>query len=274
MLSPCLRPSRILQRTHEGHLATIAKLNLADPRVVEIAGLAGFDAVWLCHEHVPNDWLNLENMIRAARLHNMDALVRVAKGSYSDFIKPLEAGAAGIIIPHVSSPDEARAIIETTCFHPLGKRALDNGNVNGGFARVSVTEYLQFWSREQLIFAQIESPEALEHVEEIAEIPGLTGLFFGPGDFAHRLGKAGAAREPEVIAARQRVARAARNAGKLSIALNFDSPDTIAAEGHQIVSVGADVGALNQFFSMRLEPFQKRASSRTSPVAPVAGGCS
>ena len=81
----------------------MAKINLADPRVIEIVGQAGLDAVWLCNEHVPNDWLNLENMIRAARLHDMDALVRVDKGSYGDFIKPLEAGAAGIIVPHVES---------------------------------------------------------------------------------------------------------------------------------------------------------------------------
>src|SRR5688572_10487375 len=114
MNSAFLRPSRVLRKIRQGELATMAKINLADPRIIEIAGHAGIDAVWLCNEHVPNDWINLENMIRAARLHDMDALVRVAKGSYGDFIKPLEAGAAGIIVPHVSSAEEARAIVEMT----------------------------------------------------------------------------------------------------------------------------------------------------------------
>ena len=250
-----LRPSRILRKVREEKLATVAKLNLADARIVEIAGFAGLDAVWLCQEHVPNDWLNLENMIRAARLHDVDALVRVAKGSYADFIKPLEAGAAGLIVPHVESVAEARSLTDMTCFRPFGRRALDNGNVNGAFARVPVSEYIEFWTREQLIIVQIESPEGLEQVEEIAKVPGLSGIFFGPGDFAHRIGKAGEARAPEVVAARQRVARAARAAGKFSVSLNFGTPAAIVAEGHHVVSVGADVAGLNQYFSSRMEPF-------------------
>ena len=88
-----LRPSRVLQRLRAGELPTVLKINLADPRVIEIAGLSGVDAVWLCNEHVPNDWIGLENQIRAARIHNVDTLVRVARGSYSDYIRPLEADA-------------------------------------------------------------------------------------------------------------------------------------------------------------------------------------
>lgn len=269
MTSSLLRSSRIRRRIRDGNLATVLKMNLVDPRIVEIAGLSGLDAVWLCNEHVPNDWLNLENMIRAARLHDMDALVRVAKGSYGDFIKPLEAGAAGIIVPHVESVEEARAIVEMTSFHPLGKRALDNGNVNGAFARVSVGDYIEFWRREQLVIIQIESPDALEQVEKIAAVPGLNGLFFGPGDFAHRSGKAGNGRAPEIAAARQRVAQAARSAGIFSFALNFDSPGKIAEEGHHIVSIGADVVGLGQYLGSRLEPFH------TASVVPASasGGC-
>ncbi len=92
------------------------------------------DAVWLCTEHVPNDWLSLENQIRAARIHDVDALVRVGRGSYSDYIRPFEAGAAGIIVPHVANEEEARQIVEWVRFHPAGKRALDGGNVDGNFA--------------------------------------------------------------------------------------------------------------------------------------------
>jgi 4-hydroxy-2-oxoheptanedioate aldolase len=256
-----------------GALATMAKINLADPRVVEIAGLAGVDAVWLCNEHVPNDWLNLENMIRAARVHDVDALVRVGKGSYADYIRPFEAGAAGIIIPHVESEAEAKAIIQMTCFHPLGKRALDNGNVNGGFARVKVGEYIKFWSAEQLIIIQIESPEALAQVEAIAAVPGVSGLFFGPGDFAHRLGRAGDG-GPEVVAARRQVARAAVAAGKFSVALNFGSREEIKAEGHQLVAVGADVGGLNQFFTAKLESYlscDENGDSARLGIAVTAG---
>src|SRR5690606_12098783 len=122
---------RVLGLLRQDRTASVLKLNLADPRIVEIAALDGIDAVWLCQEHVPNDWLMLENQLRAARIYNIDTLVRVERGSYSDYLRPLEAGATGIIVPHVASADEARQIVDWVRCHPLGRRALDGGNVDG-----------------------------------------------------------------------------------------------------------------------------------------------
>ncbi len=186
-----LRSSRVLKLLAAGQLPTVLKLNLSDPRVVEIAGLCGADAVWLCQEHVPNDWLGLENQIRAARVHNLDTLVRVTRGSYSDYVRPFEADATGIIVPHVANADEARQIVEWVRFHPVGKRALDGGNLDGQFCLVPMADYLRHSNAERVVILQIESPEALEHVEAIAAVPGFNGILFGPGDFSHRIGLAG-----------------------------------------------------------------------------------
>ena len=95
-----LRPSRLLRELRAGKCATSFKINLADPRIIELCGLAGFSTVWICNEHVGNDWFNLENQIRAAKLYDMDTIVRVEKGSYSDYVKPFEADATGIMVPH------------------------------------------------------------------------------------------------------------------------------------------------------------------------------
>ena len=108
-----LRRSRLLSLVREGQLVTSFKANLNDPRVIEIAGLCGCDAVWICNEHVPNDWTNLEHQIRAARLHDVDTLVRVTKGSYSDYIRPFEADA------HFDEQAFAALV-------PTAVRALDN----------------------------------------------------------------------------------------------------------------------------------------------------
>ena len=79
-----LRPSRILKELRAGQCPATIKMNLADPRIVELCGLAGASAVWLCNEHVSNDWFNIENQVRAAKLYDMDSIVRVEKGSYSE----------------------------------------------------------------------------------------------------------------------------------------------------------------------------------------------
>ncbi|MDP3069621.1 MAG: aldolase/citrate lyase family protein [Opitutaceae bacterium] len=249
-----LRPSRVLAQLRQGGLATSFKVNLNDPRVIEIAGLAGADAVWICQEHVPNDWSNLEHQIRAARLHNMDSLVRVAKGSYSDYVRPFEADATGIIVPHVASADEARQIVEWTRFHPLGKRALDGGNTDGRYCLIPLTDYLRHSNAERVIILQIESPEALAKVEAIAAVPGYNGIMFGPGDFSHRIGLPGQIDAPEVVAARQHVAAVARQHGKFAMTSGLFAPfETLVGEGHQLFNVGADVLALGPYAKQRLD---------------------
>src|SRR5882762_3599460 len=166
-----LRPSRILSELRLGGCATSLKLNLADPRIVELCGLSGASAVWICNEHVGNDWFNLENQIRAAKLYDMDTIVRVEKGSYSDYIKPFEADATAIMVPHITTADEAKHVVEMTRFHPLGRRAMDGGNVDGAYCHVPLNEYIHHSNTERVLIFQIESPQALENVEKIAAVP-------------------------------------------------------------------------------------------------------
>ena len=264
-----LRSSRVLKLLREGQLPTCLKINLADPRVIELAGLSGVDAVWLCMEHVPNDWIGIENQVRAARLHNIDSLVRVAKGSYSDYIRPFEAGATGIIVPHVASAPEARQIVEWVRFHPVGKRALDGGNIDGEFCLIPLGDYIQHSNTERVVILQIESPEALENVEAIAAVPGFDGILFGPGDFSHRVGRAGQIDAPEVVAARQRVGAACRQHGKFAMTAGLIAPlAELVAEGYRVVNIGADVIGVGSYVKQRLEVVQGHIASLPAGVKP------
>lgn len=248
--------SRVLHEVRNGQVSTCYKLNLGDPRIVEIAGLCGFSAVWLCNEHVANDWLNLENMIRAARLHGMDSIVRVNKGSYSDYLKPFESGASGIMVPHISSPKEAEKIVETTRFKPIGRRPLDGGNVDGRFCLMPLTEYLHAANKEQYVILQIESPEAVDCVEDIAAVPGYEGLLFGPGDYLHLIGKPGDSSAPELDAARRRVESAARKNGKFCMSVGYtDTPESMQVRGYGIAVLGADILALGNALQLALKTF-------------------
>lgn len=258
-----LRSSRILRELKAGQSATVLKLNFNDPRVVELAGLAGASAVWICNEHVPNDWMNLEHMIRAAKLHDMDTIVRVAKGSYSDYVKPFEADATAIMVPHVTTAAEARKIVEMTRFQPLGRRPIDGGNVDGMFCQIPYPEYLAHSNQERLIILQIESPEALANVEEIAAVPGYNALLFGPGDFSHLIGKVAQVKDPEVVAARKRVAAAARKHGKfVATAGMLDKREVLEEEGVSIFGLGADVLGLGDYFKQRVADFHAAASPK------------
>lgn len=261
-----LRPSRLLRELRSGSNPCTLKFNLNDPRIIEMAGLAGASAVWLCNEHVPNDWINLENQVRAAKLHDMDTIVRVSKGSYSDYVKPFEMDATAIMVPHVTTADEALKIVETTRFMPLGRRPMDGGNVDGAFCQIPIADYLKHSNEERLLILQIESPEALAHVEEIAAVPGFDVLLFGPGDFSHLIGKAGQVGAPEVVAARKRVASAAQKHGKYLMMPGMIAPQAeLAGEGWRIFNLGADVLSLGSAFNKLVADY--RGASATAPAA-------
>ncbi len=266
-----IQTSRIKKLLREGHLPNVLKINLSDPRIIEIAGLCGLDAVWLCTEHVPNDWISLENQIRAARIHDIDTLVRVGRGSYSDYIRPFEAGATGIIVPHVNSEEEARQIVEWVRFYPLGKRALDGGNIDGNFCLMSASDYTEHSNQERIVILQIESPEALVEVEKIAAVPGYDGLLFGPGDFSHRVGRVGQIRIPEVVAARKRVAAAALKNGKFAMTAGLIAEfSELVSEGYRVFGIGADVVAISSYVKQRLQLVRGHADALPSDIRPPA----
>lgn len=258
-----LRPSRVLAKLAAGQAASCVKLNLADPRVAEIAALAGFDCVWLDLEHVPNSLHDIENGVRAAKAHGVDTLVRVSRGSYSDLVRPLEMDAAGIMVPHVMSAAEAKAIAWQTKFHPIGRRALDGGNADGAYTAVNLAAYMSHANAERFVVVQIEDPEALAELDAIAATPGIDMLFFGPGDFSQGIGRPGDFEHPEVVAARVAVAAAARRHGKVAgTVASVASLPAMLDLGYRFVSVGADVAGLSAYF---------RQLSAAFPNAPRTG---
>ena len=253
-----LRASRILRELRAGKRPTCIKLNLGDPRVIELCGLAGVSSVWICNEHVSNDWFNLENQIRAAKLYDVDTIVRVEKGSYSDYVKPFDCDATAIMVPHVRTAEEARHVVEMARFQPLGRRAVDGGNPDGRYCQIPMAEYMAHSNTERLLIFQIESPEALENVEAIAAVPGYELLLFGPGDFSHLIGKPGQVGAPEVVAARKRVAAAAKQHGKYMMAPGMMAPRAVLEEeGYRVFTLGADVLGLSDYFKAKLTAFDQ-----------------
>ena len=207
-------------------------------------------------EHVPNDYADLVGQAIACRAHDTDFLVRVPRGSYSDLVRPLELGATGIMIPHVRSAEEARQLVGQVRFMPLGRRALDGGNADAGYASASIVDYIRHANEQTLVILQIEDPEAMEDLEAICEIPGYDMLFFGPGDFAHALGHVGELTHPDVVAARRKLARLARKHGRLLGTVGHGNLRDLLEEGYRFLNLGADVLALRQYYADTLENFR------------------
>lgn len=254
--APALRPSRVLRRIREGKVARVLKLNTTDPKVAEIFASAQPDAIWLCMEHVGASWSDIEHQIRAARIHDVDTVLRVARGSYSDYIRGLELDATGLIVPHVMNAADAALVRDYTKFAPLGRRAVDGGNADAGFTRVGLLDYMAQANAERFVCHQIEDPEAVADLDAIAEMEGVDCLFFGPGDYSVALGIPGQIDHPDVQAVRIRVAEAARKNGKIAATVCSQANiQSYADMGYNFLNVGADVIALVNYADAAMAAF-------------------
>lgn len=253
-----MRDSRVLKKLRSGEAASCLKANLGDAQATEIAAMAGFDCLWIDREHLAQDWSVLNSQVWAAKAHDVDVMVRVPRGSYSGYIKPLEMDATGILVPHIMSVEDARQVVKWTRFHPVGLRPIDGGSADGAYTRMDFGEYLQRSNEQRFVVLQIEDPEALKELGGIAALEGYDMLFFGPGDFSQGIGAPGDWKNPKLIEARKLVAKAANDHGKFAATSgSIDSLEEFIDMGYQFVNIGADIVGLGNYCDNLINRFNQ-----------------
>lgn len=260
-----MRKSKVLQKLRNNKTVSCIKINLTDAKVCEIAALAGFDCVWVDQEHIGQDWSVLSAEIWATKAHDTDILVRVPRGAYNNYIKPLELDATGIMVPHIMSLADAKAIVHHTRFHPAGRRAIDGGNADGGYTGVDFNRYLKDANEQRFVILQIEDPEPLDELDEIAALPGYDMLFFGPGDFSQGIGAPGVWDHPKLVETRKAIAAAAKKHGKFAGTVGgTGNVKELHEMGYQFVSIGADVVGLKNYYASLLQAFENTSPANGS----------
>jgi len=179
-----------------------------------MASMLGFDAIWMDLEHHVYSLETGANLMRAARVGDVDIVARPGKGEFMRMSRMLEAGATGIMYPRCDSPDEAREVVKWARFAPLGKRGFDGSNPDVPYMLTPMGQYVREANEQTFVLIQMEEPHAVNRAEEIAAVPGVDMLMLGPADFTVLTGIPGEFSHPTVTASIEKIARAAKNTGK------------------------------------------------------------
>jgi len=209
-------PSLIRKKLATEDIILCAKASYQDPEIIGLMGTFGFDGLWICLEHLRLDPARVYSLLQACALGGMDAIVRVKPANYPELISLLEAGARGIMLPRVRDLDEVREVIEAMKFPPEGRRGYDGVHADGNFGRMAPADYFADANRNTFLMVQIEEPEIIPQLNELAAMPGVDVLFVGPGDLALGLGKIGQPGHPEIQAVLRAVAAACLRHGKVA----------------------------------------------------------
>jgi 2-keto-3-deoxy-L-rhamnonate aldolase RhmA len=182
--------------------------------ILQMAKVAGFDAVYMDMEHSPIGLDAVSRLSLAAWNMGLTPLVRTPSHSPDTIIRSLEGGAAGILVPHVDSAQDARSIVKAARFRPVGSRAMAGASPPLGYCPMTGDKAARTLEARTLVIAMIESLEAVANVDEIASVDGIDLLLVGTRDLSDEMGVHGQSDHPEIFAVYESVAAACRRHGR------------------------------------------------------------
>lgn len=213
---------------------------------LEIIKLAGFDFVVIDYEHAPLTLGDLNHMIVVSQAIGLVPIVRVPDHGYGDVQRVLDAGAAGIFVPHVSTAEECRKVVTQALHPPHGTRGAGGGMRAGdwGLTESGRAAYAENGLKRVMRIPMIEEKEAVDNADEILAVTGVDGVFIGPGDLSMTMGLP--MTDPAVQAAIDVTFEKAKSRGVAvgTVAGNGAGARRLVEKGYDFVLVSNDTGML------------------------------
>jgi 2-keto-3-deoxy-L-rhamnonate aldolase RhmA len=243
--------TRFAEKLSKKEIAFGTVVSFADATVTELLA-EDLDFVWIDMEHSPQTLQTVQAHVMATRASGSTPIVRVPWNNHV-LIKPvLDCGAAGIVVPMVRTPEDAREAVAACLYPPDGIRGFGPRRPSM-YGRLGGPEFCQKQNRDMICILQIEHADAIKNIDAIVAVPGLTSLVIGPNDLAGSLGHMGEPRHPEVNRSIDLVlASAARRGLPVGIGIGVD-PKVVAEwieKGMRWIALGSDssllLGALGQ----------------------------
>jgi 2-dehydro-3-deoxyglucarate aldolase/4-hydroxy-2-oxoheptanedioate aldolase len=208
-----------------------------------IAAGAGADFVLYDMEHSGWSIETVRTLMAATRGADIVPIVRPPASHYHLLSGPLDMGAMGLMVPMVETEDQARAIVRSTKYPPVGARGAAFGVAHDDYTGGDVAAKMRSTNDELLLIAQIETAAGLENVERIAAVDGIDVVWIGQFDLTASLGIPGQFGHPDYLRALERVVAAARSHGKTAgfMVTSVDEGRQLLGLGFRILAYWGDI---------------------------------
>ncbi len=239
-----MRRSKTLERIRNGQPVRMCCLGHYIPAFIKQAAHFGFDCIWLDAEHRGFPDRDLQTLLVHSHLHDIDIMLRPPTLEKTRLYRYLEDGATGLMIPLVDTAEKARMLVNATKFPPIGDRGLDGAGLDADYMVEGTEGFTTKANSETFLVVQIETLEAVRNAEEIAAVPGVDGLFIGPGDLGLRMKLR--PNEMTMEAAFEHVAAACKKHGK-AWGAPAGTPEILLQrhkQGGQLMNHGGEFGAI------------------------------
>ena len=224
------RVNRPKQKLAAGGVVTLVMGDYS-PETAELLALNGVDILWGEMEDGPTSWREVGDYSRAADLWGACYMVRVNRNEHSLIGRVLACGASGVMVPHVNTADEARAVARAAFYGPRGMR-----NMAGGRRSYGATDYHGEANENVLTAILLEDIAMVPHLPEIVQVEGIDVFYVAPGDLSQSMGLTGQTNHPDVQAVVDESIATIVKAGKVAGALTNDANlDATLAKGVRFI---------------------------------------
>jgi 4-hydroxy-2-oxoheptanedioate aldolase len=219
---------------------------LRTPHIAQMLATAGFDFMYIDMEHSMLSIETVGDLCYAALGAGLVPIVRPPAKEAHLLSRPLDSGAMGLLIPHVDTAEEARAVVRAIRFPPHGERGMNLQGVHTGFGRANGDVYVASTHAETLLLVQIESERGIGNLDAILSVDGVDGAVIGRADLSTDLGLPGQTTHPEVVRRVEIMIAACRKHGKIPGLLVQDvaSAKEWVAKGIRLVPYANEVSLL------------------------------
>ncbi len=193
-----------------------------NPNIGNLLAQAGFEFFVIDTEHGAYNWETVSDIIAGARGAGIPVIVRVPEIRREAIMKPLDSGAAGILVPNVNTVEQAKEVVEYAKYPPLGKRGVALRRAHSQYARVNAVEYMAKANDDVFVAVQAETPESIQNADAIAGVAGVDCVFASPLDLSVNMGIAGQVDHPRETMAMTQMLEACKKHKKVSGILSFD----------------------------------------------------
>lgn len=216
----------------------------ATPLIAEALGHAGFDWAVVDMEHGPLDMGSLVHMLQAVAGTRMLPITRVPWNDAVTVKRVLDAGAQTLMFPFVQNAEEARQAVAACRYPPVGLRGMAAMSRASRFG--TTPDHFSAANHLVSVIVQIETPQAMAQVEDIAQVEGVAALFFGPGDLSGALGHPGQTLHPAVLELMRDGVKRCHRVGKPvgTVGGTAEAVATYRAAGFDFIGVASDLGLL------------------------------
>ncbi len=214
-----MRANQAKAKLRQGKVVTVVSGH-GDTDMIDYLGQFGLDGIWLEGEHGPLSWQHIGDMSRACDLWGMTSVTRINKNDAGMIMRTFDRGSMGVVVPHVSTREEAEQVVQAAKYAPLGSRGMYGGRQSYG-----VTDYFRRANEETLTVVLIEERKALDNLADILTVDHIDVFFVAPSDLAQTMGHIGNHTHPDVQAAIDRALAQIVAAGKTAGTLVAD--DTV-----------------------------------------------